>query len=228
MMNVLVVAAHPDDEILGVGGTVVRHVENGDIVHSLILGEGQTSRFMERQDAGAQLLNSLKEDARMAADVLGVELVDFADLPDNRFDSVDLLDICKIVEGAIDVFKPHVIYTHHWNDLNIDHRRTSQAVMTATRPIGACPVRAVYAFETVSSTEWNFSGREAAFSPNYFVPLSAQQLDKKLRAVSEYRTEMKIFPHPRSTDMLKYLAKRWGAVIGAEHAEAFETIRVIA
>lgn len=226
-MNILIVAAHPDDEILGVGGTIAKHIEAGDTVYALILGEGQTSRFEKREDAGTEILERLHEDTMRSAAVLGIRDVYFENFADNRFDSVTLLEIVKAVERRIRELAPEIVYTHHRGDLNIDHQITYQAVMTATRPMADQPVKEIYAFETVSSTEWNFTYGDEQFAPDVFVRLTDEQFEKKLSAMRKYETELCEFPHPRSLEMLRAAASRWGGVVGARYAEAFETVRVI-
>ncbi len=226
-MNILVVAAHPDDEILGVGGTIARHTASGVKVCSLIVGEGLTSRFALREDAGAEILERLHGKTMKAAAALGIGEVWVENFADNRFDSVDLLDIVKAVEKRINQLQPTVIYTHHGGDLNVDHQRTYQAVLTATRPMQGQPVKEIYTFETVSSTEWNFTYGDQQFSPNVFIRLTDRQFERKLAAMKEYETELCEYPHPRSLEMLKAVALRWGGVTGGRYVEAFETVRVI-
>lgn len=223
--KVLVVAAHPDDELLGVGATIVKHIENGDMCYALILGEGITSRYNKRDLADISKVEELHEDTFQAAKVIGYEKVYLENFPDNRFDSVDLLDIIKIIEKYIEKIKPDIIYTHHSGDLNVDHRKAYEAVLTATRPIGDFYVKEIYCFETVSSTEWNFEYNDI-FKPNYFIDVTFT-LDKKLEAVNFYKSEMKNFPHPRSIENLEITAKRWGSVIGKKYAEAFEVVRIV-
>lgn len=225
MNTVLVVAAHPDDEILGVGGTVKKHIERGDKVFALILGEGQTSRWQKREMADIEIVEDLHKNSYEAAKVIGFEKIFLESLPDNRFDSVDLLDVIKIVEKYIKTINPQIVYTHYGQDLNVDHRVTNQAVLTATRPIGNYSVREIYGFETVSSTEWNFGGSNL-FKPQKFVDIS-DNFDCKIAAMEKYRTELCEFPHPRSVQMLRALAEVRGATIGVELAEAFEVIRIV-
>lgn len=226
MSVILVVAAHPDDEILGVGATIAKRVAEGDTAYALILGEGQTSRWDRRESASTDVVASLHEDSIKAAKIIGFQDTYFENLPDNRFDSIDLLDVIKLIEKYIKKIRPDIVYTHHANDLNIDHRITCEAVITATRPIGNYSVREIYEFETVSSTEWNFGNKEKAFYPNVFVDIN-EYFNIKCAAMKEYQSELCEFPHPRSLDMLKYCAKRWGGVIGKNYVEAFELIRKI-
>jgi LmbE family N-acetylglucosaminyl deacetylase len=225
MTKVLVIAAHPDDEILGVGGTVAKHVSNGDECFAIILGEGMTSRYDNRNQADSLKVEELHKDTFEAAKAIGYKNVYLENLPDNRFDTVNLLDIIKVIEKYIDAIKPDIIYTHHSGDLNIDHRKTYEAVLTATRPIEKDCVKEIYCFETVSSTEWNFEYLNP-FKPNYFVDI-AQNLDLKLQAMNFYKSELRQFPHPRSIENLEASAKKWGSVIGVKYAEAFEVIRII-
>ena len=226
MSKVLVVAAHPDDEILGVGGTVVRHINNGDEVYALVLGEGQTSRWQKREMADTDVLKSLHEDSYRSAKVIGFKEIYFEALPDNRFDSVTLLDVVKIVEKYISDIKPEIVYTHHSGDLNVDHRVTHNAVLTATRPIGDYCVKEIYGFQTVSSTEWNFGNKESGFYPQKFVDVT-DTFEVKCNAMKEYRSELCEFPHPRSLKMLCSVAEVWGATVGVPLAEAFEVIRIV-
>jgi LmbE family N-acetylglucosaminyl deacetylase len=226
MNRVLVIAAHPDDEVLGVGATIARHVANGDIAECLILGEGQTSRFHTRESADKDLVEQLHEDTLLSAKEIGYQKVHFADFPDNRFDHVDLLDIIKTVEDRINVFKPNIIYTHYIGDLNIDHEITFRVVITATRPVNQYFVKEIYAFETLSSTEWNFSNEIRGFRPNIFIDVE-DYFEKKVQAFKHYKSELNEFPHPRSIKALEYQALKWGSVVGKKYVEAFELIRKV-
>jgi LmbE family N-acetylglucosaminyl deacetylase len=172
------------------------------------------------------LIEALRTSSREAAKLLGLQEISFYGLPDNRFDTIALLDIIKIVEEIIDRFHPAVIYTHHSGDLNIDHSMVCRAVLTATRPMQSQPVKEIYSFETPSSTEWAFHQYEPAFHPNVFVNIF-DTLDLKIRAFSSYETEGRPFPHPRSAVAIRAIAQRWGSTVGCEAAEAFELIRGI-
>lgn len=226
MSKILVIAAHPDDEILGLGGTIRKHVINGDVVDCLILGEGMTSRVLKREDADKDTLDDLHNDALKSAEIIGFRNVYFSNLPDNRFDSVDLLDIIKEIEKYVQIIKPEIIYTHHYGDLNIDHRITFEAVMTACRPVGEYSVKEIYCFETPSSTEWNFKYGEDAFRPNVFIDIG-KTLQTKLNAMKCYNTELRSYPHPRSLKSLEIIAAKWGTVVGKKYVEAFELMRRI-
>lgn len=226
MKTVLIVAAHPDDEILGIGGTAARHAAEGDNVFVLILGEGQTSRGgVCGEDVGQAAVEELHKNTLESAAVIGFKEVYFADFPDNRLDSVDLLDIVKAVEKKICKLAPQIIYTHYSGDLNIDHELTARAVLTATRPFASCSVEEVYAFETLSSSEWNFDySRQSAFSPNVFVDITDYYY-KKEQAMKCYVSELCEFPHPRSLAGMDALSKMRGMAAGMERAEALMLIR---
>lgn len=225
-MNVLVIAAHPDDEVLGCGATAARLVKEQHQVHFAILGEGLTSRQAKRSDTGASHLQALHRQARTAAAKLGVNDVVLHNLPDNRLDTVPLLDVVKVVEDLVARIKPLVIYTHHPGDLNVDHGVIHRAVLTATRPMSGQPVREIYAFEVPSSTDWAFGMLQPRFRPNVFVDVGAT-LEAKIAAMACYETESRGFPHPRSPEALRAVATRWGSVVGCHAAEAFELVRLV-
>lgn len=225
MKTVLVVAAHPDDEILGVGGTVARHAAMSDVVYALILGEGQTSRGVRREDTDREVVEALHKNTMESAKAVGFRDVFFADFPDNRFDHVDLLDIVKAVEQKVQELKPQIVYTHYSGDLNVDHQYTARAVLTATRPIGDYCVEEIYAFETLSSSEWNFDySAQPAFCPNVFIDITCYYSQKE-QAMNCYVSELCAFPHPRSLDGMDVLSRTRGMAAGMERAEAFMLIR---
>lgn len=225
-MNVLIVAAHPDDELVGCGGTAARLAREGNSVYIAILGEGITARASKREDADSSALNQLRERSRRVADLLGAKELSLHDLPDNRFDSVPLLDVIKVVEGLIERWRPNVVYTHHGGDLNVDHQVVSRAVLTATRPVAGHSVQELYMFEIASSTEWAFQQLAPAFRPNVFVDIEST-LQLKLQGMRMYESEAREFPHPRSERALTAIAHRWGSVSGRKAAEAFEAVRLI-
>ncbi|NER34633.1 MAG: PIG-L family deacetylase [Oscillatoria sp. SIO1A7] len=220
-MNVLVVAAHPDDEVLGCGGTIAKHSQQGDSVHVVILAEGVTSRDAQRNpEERKSELSALAKMANQAREILGATSLSLHNFPDNRMDSCDLLDIIKIIEKAINQHNPDIIYTHHPGDVNIDHRRIHEAVVTACRPLPGSQVKTLLFFEVASSTEWQTPNSAPAFTPNWFVDIS-DTLTLKLKALETYQSEIRPWPHPRSLTALEYLAKWRGSMIGVEAAEAF-------
>jgi LmbE family N-acetylglucosaminyl deacetylase len=224
--SVLVVAAHPDDEILGCGGTMTRLAREGHDVRIAILAEGMSSRYPQREQADAQRMKNLHAHAQQAADKIGAKELILCKLPDNRLDTVPLLDVVKTVEDLVARLNPEIIYTHHPGDLNVDHGVVHRAVLTATRPMSGQCVREVYAFEVPSSTEWAFQRLEPSFRPNVFVDIT-DSLETKIAALACYDTETRAFPHPRSAEALRAIATRWGSVAGLQAAEAFELIRSV-
>ena len=225
-MRVLVIAAHPDDEVLGCGGTMARLAAEGCDVFVAILGEGDTSRYEQREKADPALVAALQVHSRRVAELLRIREPFLFGLPDNRFDTVPLLDIVKAVEGLISRLEPQVVYTQHGGDLNIDHQLLYKATLTATRPIAGSSVKEVYAYEVASSTEWAFQKFEPSFRPNTFVDISTT-LDTKISAMQIYESETRPFPHPRSSQALRAAAQRWGSVAGLAAAEAFELVRAV-
>ena len=225
MKKVLVFAAHPDDELLGEGGTVRKLAESGIEIRAVILGEGLTSRGDKREDTAHKELEELKKDARAAAKCVGYTSIDFCDLPDNRFDGMDLLDIIKNIDKYVKLYNPDTIFTHHHGDLNIDHQRTCEAVLTACRPVGQYNVKRIYAFETPSSTEWNY-GYVEPFVPNVYYDVT-ETLEKKIEGMACYRSESAKSPHPRSPEALRALAAYRGSNVGFKMAEGFMLLREI-
>lgn len=225
MEKVLVFAAHPDDELLGEGGTIRRLANEGICVRAVILAEGLTSRKASRTDTDKQELEQLWSDAKNAASEVGYVSVDFCGMPDNRMDEMALLDIIKTVRKYVEKYDPDTIFTHHSGDLNIDHRRTCEAVMTACRPTGQDHVQRIYAFETPSSTEWNYTYAQP-FTPNVFFDVT-DTVEAKIRGISCYRSESTAYPHPRSPQALRALASYRGSSAGYEMAEGFMLLREI-
>ncbi len=225
-MNILVLAAHPDDEVLGCGGTIARRAQEGHQVYLAILGEGITSRYVQPEEADQELLQALRARSKDVARLLGAQDVFTYSLPDNRFDTLPLLDIVKIIEDLIQRVKPEVLYTQHGGDLNIDHNIVYRASLTATRPMMGHPIKTVYAYEVASSTEWAFQRFAPVFTPNTFVDIHTT-LGLKIEAMELYESEARSFPHPRSPEALRAIARRWGSTVGVQAAEAFELVRAI-
>ncbi len=213
---VLVIAAHPDDEVLGCGGTIARHAVAGDQVHVSILGQGLSSRGQPT----AEEVSALRGAARRANELLGAASLHHGDFPDNRMDTVPRLDVTQAIESLISQHKPRIVYTHWAGDVNIDHRRIHEGTIVACRPQPGHPVEALLFFEVPSSTEWQIPGAGPAFTPNWFVNVAAT-LQRKLDALNIYASEMRSFPHPRSPEAVQALARWRGATVGVAAAEAF-------
>lgn len=218
MTRVLVVAAHPDDEVLGCGGAMARHVRQGDQVAVLILGRGLGARG-EAENAA---LSQLERDSRAALAELGVTDVRYEDFPDNRFDTVPLLAVAQAVEKVKAELRPERVYTHAAQDLNIDHRICFDAVMAAFRPQPGEPCREILTFEVMSATHW----RAEEFRPTVFMDI-ADVLDRKLAALARYDSEMRPWPHARSVEAARVQAQWRGALVGVAAAECFVPARMV-
>lgn len=219
-MKVLVVAAHPDDEILGVGGTVRRHSDAGDEVHSLVVCEGVSVRY------DADYHDRVREQALRAASLLGVKEVVFGNLPDQRLDTLPLVEVVASIEAEVQSFRPDLVYTHSGGDVNRDHRVLLEAVQVAVRPYAAPWVREVLMFETASSTEWGHGALQHPFVPEVFVDIAAT-FPCKIEAFCCYEMEVREPPHPRSPKLLADRARTWGSVVGLDMAEPFQMLRAI-
>jgi len=235
-MKHLVIAAHPDDEVLGMGGTIKKLTKNGNDVKIVIMATGISSRRTSNyknsteyeiddqtlKEINEQILR-LRKDAKDASALLGVKDIQFESFPDNEMDTVSNLQITKKIEQIIQSYKPDTIYTHSQFDINVDHRALYFATLTATRPKKNQNVKEILCFEVPSSTEWYFP---STFSPNVFVDIN-KEIQFKLRALQQYKNELQEFPHPRSLEAISVIAKRWGSVSGFKNAEAFYLVRKI-
>lgn len=220
MSRVLVIAAHPDDELLGPGGTLARHAAAGDDVHAVILADGATSRY---DDA---MVGVLAECAERAGKVLGLSSVRVHSFPDQRLDAVPVVEMTRVIEEHADEVRPTIVYTHFPGDVNVDHGRVAQAAWVACRPYVVPGLRRFAVYETPSSTEWAWPLPGSAFAPSLFVDVTAT-LATKLEAMSCYTSELRDYPHPRSLEALRERAAYWGSRIGAAAAEPFQILREV-
>lgn len=216
---VLVVAAHPDDEVLGCGGTIARLAREGHPVHVMLIADGESSRddFSNSSD----LIDARGHAAHRAGEALGCASVTIHALPDNQLDSVTILSVAKLIEAKIAEVRPHTVFTHNATDVNVDHKIVHEAILAACRPQPGHSVRRLYFFEVASSTEWRPPGSAIQFSPNYFVELTDEDRRRKTAALEAYHLEMRAFPHPRSIEATEALAKWRGATVGVHSAEGF-------
>jgi LmbE family N-acetylglucosaminyl deacetylase len=218
-VRVLAVAAHPDDETLGAGGTLARHAELGDEVWVCILTDGVTARHEHTAEQ--------QECALRAADILGVKKVVFLGLPDQLLDAMPLLEVIRPLDACVRELEPEVVYTHFKEDVNQDHRVAYAATMVVTRPVGG-PVHRLLCYETASSTEWAGPFAGSVFAPNVFVDIT-ETLHRKVEAMRAYgdtfQSEVKPYPHPRSLEAVEVYARRHGVVSGMAAAEPFMLIR---
>jgi LmbE family N-acetylglucosaminyl deacetylase len=227
--KVMIVVAHPDDELLGLGATLHKLIRDYSVkTHVVILGEGITSRSHERDvDLWEKELATHRENIENAQKAIGFHSTSIFNFPDNRFDTVALLDIIKVVEKEKATFQPEVIFTHHGGDINIDHQRTFEAVITACRPMQDEKVKTIITFETPSGTEWRSPTDPRHFLPNLFFSVSESNINAKIEGMESYEFERREYPHPRSPKALKIQAQRWGVMIGTSFAEAFCLVRSI-
>jgi LmbE family N-acetylglucosaminyl deacetylase len=219
--RILVVAAHSDDEALGCGGTIAKHAAAGDEVYAVFMTDGVTARHY----ASVAEANDRQSAASAAARILGLRESFQLGFPDNRMDSVPLLGVVQALEKVLEEVKPGVIYTHHAGDLNVDHRVTHQAVLTACRPMPGSSVNEIYAFEVLSSTEWA-DPNQFVFRPSMYIDIT-DFAHLKQQALVAYALEMRATPHSRSIEHVCGLGEHRGNSVGVAAAEAFEVIRII-
>ena len=218
--SILVIAAHPDDEVLGVGGTIARYAQLGANIHVALMSEGITARY------GKEMISQHKQSALNASRKLGVKKIFFEGLPDERLDQIPFIEVIKPIEKRVAEIEPEIVFTHHRGDSNTDHQIVFKATISATRTLSKSSIKKVLCYEVPSSTEQAPPFPEYAFIPNVFVDIS-DTLHMKLAAMRAYRSEVKDYPHPRSIDALTFHAKYRGVKIGSKAAEAFELVREV-
>lgn len=217
--KILIVAAHPDDEVLGCGGTIFK-LKKKNKIKIIFLTNGVSARsnnqekILIRKNECMDLFKFLKIDKPV-----------FFDFPDNQLDTLPLLKIIKKIEKILKNFKPEIVFTHCENCLNIDHQTAYKATITACRPINKISVKKILSFEVLSSTEWGVS-KKKAFQPNYYINID-DEIKKKIQALKFYKSELKKYPHSRSVEGIKALAKFRGISSGNKYAEAFTLVRNI-
>ena len=211
-MRVLVVAAHPDDEILGCGGTLLKHKEMGDTIFACIVTKAHTSLWTDEYKQKKLV------EAQEVDNLIGFEERYYCHLPTLHLSSQPTLKVNGTINEVVQAVKPDIIYTHHEHDVNKDHGLVYEAVMAATRPIE--DRIKVCCFETLSSTEWS----NKPFQPNYYVNIDSY-IDKKIEAFCKYESEVKQYPHPRSPEGIRILSQKRGIDVCVKHAEAFIVVR---
>lgn len=228
--SVLVIAAHPDDETLGCGATIARLTAAGRDVHVLFAATGVTSRHTEvdnNDEAVVRELAALKADAARAGAVLGVASQAFLGFPDNRLDTVPLMELAHRLKMHVDALRPGIVFTHHFGDYNWDHGRVHEATLMACRANpGEFYPRHLYSYEVLSSTERTLGAPHRLFAPNVFVDATAT-LDRKIAALQCYASELGVYPHPRSPEAVRQLAGVRGSSVGINFAEAFQLLRTV-
>lgn len=218
-MKVLVIAAHPDDEIFGVGGTILKHVKKGNQVYICIVTVAYTPQWAE------DVIKNKRQEALKASKMLGVEKTFFCELPTVKLDTIPQVILNGKISECVNKIKPDIVYTHHKGDINKDHRLVFDATMIAVRPKPNFFVKKVYSYECLSSTEWSATTSDF-FMPNVYENIN-EYLDKKIEILKCYQTEIKNYPHPLSTEGIRILANRRGLTVGINAAESFMLIRGI-
>jgi LmbE family N-acetylglucosaminyl deacetylase len=224
MKRILIIAAHPDDDVLGCGGLISKYNSKNVDFKILFIGEGSSCRFENPSSKKAKLeIEKRNSSALKALQLLKVDDLEFNNLPCGRFDQIPIIEINKIIEKSIHEFMPDTVLTHSLDDANNDHKIVSNAVIMATRPGANNYVNTLMSYEILSSSEWSFSN---IFKPNYFEELNQDQVDSKWHALSMYESEVKKYPFPRSKEGIETLAKYRGMQAGVKFAEAYHIIRV--
>jgi LmbE family N-acetylglucosaminyl deacetylase len=227
--KIMIVVAHPDDELLGLGATMHKLIKEYNVqTKVVILGEGITSRSDVRDKSlWESELAIHRQNIANAQKAIGYHNVSIYDFADNRFDTVALLDIIKVIEKEKTLFNPDIIFTHHGGDVNVDHQRTFEAVITTCRPMAHEQVKTIITFETPSGTEWRAPTDPRHFLPNLFFSVSIADIEAKIKGMESYEFERRVYPHPRSPEALKIQAQRWGVAVGCNFVEAFCLVRLI-
>lgn len=217
MQKILVVAPHPDDEVFGCGGTIARHCAAGDHVEVVIVTRGIPELWPR------EVIEETRGETRAANEFLGVKRVRFLDFPAPQLDQVPMHLLADSIRKVVVEVRPRVVYVPHRGDIHHDHKAVHGAACVAARPSPELVVERILSYETPSETEWAASGDDA-FVPNVFVDISAH-LERKLDAVSHYRSQLKPAPNPRSLETIKAMARFRGSVVCSEAAEAFVLVR---
>lgn len=226
MNKVLIIVAHPDDEVLGMGGTIAKYVSSGYEVALLIVTDGSTSQYKDDPQL-KEILENKKKETRIAADILGITRVYYGGQPDMKLDMTEHTAVNAAIEAVIDEFDPDVVYTHFEGDVNKDHQCVYQSALVACRPIPGQKIKELYSFSVPSSTEWSPQNSKTVFVPNIYVDIDGDYAEKKYGAMAAYETELREYPHPRSIEALKILDKSVGLQVGLKCAESFIAHRIV-
>ena len=225
MNKVLIIAAHPDDEVLGMGGTIAKLVKEGKEVNLLIVTDGSSSQY-RGADNLAEIIAAKKQETRRCADVLGIKDIYYGGLPDMKLDSIPHIDINQTIEQVVEKIQPDTVFTHFWGDVNCDHQNVYKSTLVAVRPVMGQVVRELYCYRVPSSTEWTPNKGDTMFMPNVFVDIT-EVAEQKYEAFSKYQTELRDYPHPRSVQYLRETDKAAGLRVGMLAAEEFVLLRQI-
>lgn len=224
--KVLVIVAHPDDEILGMGGTIAKYVAMGNVVALLIVTDGSTSQYKDDPRLN-EIIEEKKSETQNAANILGISKIYYGGQPDMRLDITAHTEVNAAIEKVIDDFEPDIVYTHFEGDVNRDHQCVYQSTLVACRPVPNQKVKELYSFSVPSSTEWNVQTKNAVYTPTVYVDIDGEYAIKKYQAMACYKTELRDYPHPRSIETLTILDKATGLQVGLKCAESFIAHRII-
>lgn len=226
MKKVLIIVAHPDDEILGMGGTIAKWASEGAEIALLIVTDGSTSQYKDHSNLN-KILERKKVETKKAADIVGISHIYYGGLPDMRLDMTAHTLVNNAIENVIDEFDPEIVYTHFDGDVNKDHQCVFQSTLVACRPVPGQKVKELYSFSVPSSTEWSPQNSKTCFNPNLYVNIEGEFAEKKYAAMAEYKTELRAFPHPRSVEALRILDQANGIQVGLSCAESFVIHRLL-
>lgn len=225
MKKVLVIAAHPDDEVLGVGGTIAKLSAEGIECHLLIVTDGSSSQYRD-SDHLHEIIEAKKLETKGNADLLGFKSIHYGELPDMKLDKTPHIAINHVIEKVIDEVQPDTVFTHFWGDVNRDHQEVFKSTLVAVRPVMGQVVKELYCYRVPSSTEWTPNKADTMFMPNYFVDIE-KYAEQKYKAFACYATELRDYPHPRSVQYLRETDKAAGLRVGLFAAEEFVLMRKI-
>lgn len=223
MKRVLVIAAHPDDEVLGVGGTVAKLTAHGVECHLLIVTDGSSAQYRDMDDLQA-IIDAKKLETKGCAKILGFKSVHYGEQPDMRLDTTPHIQINQVIERVIDEIQPDTVFTHFWGDVNLDHQNVYKSTLVAVRPVRGQMVKELYCYRVPSSTEWTPNKADTMFMPNVFVDIE-QFAEQKYKAFACYSTELRDYPHPRSVQYLRETDNATGLRVGMIAAEEFVLLR---
>lgn len=223
MKRVLVIAAHPDDEVLGVGGTVAKLTSQGVECHLLIVTDGSSAQYRDMDNLQA-IIDAKKKETKGCADILGFKSIHYGEQPDMRLDMTPHIQINRVIESVIDELQPDTVFTHFWGDVNLDHQNVYKSTLVAVRPVLGQVVKELYCYRVPSSTEWTPNKTDTMFMPNYFVDIE-KFAEQKYMAFACYSTELREYPHPRSVQYLREIDKAAGLRVGMLAAEEFVLLR---
>jgi len=225
MEKILVIVAHPDDEVLGMGGTIAKLASEGCEVHLLIVTDGSSSQYKDDPNL-AKIIEDKKNETQNCAKILGIKEVHYGNLPDMKLDTIPHISINRVIEKYIDEINPDTVFTHFWGDVNADHQNVYKSTLVAVRPVMGQVVKRLYCYQVPSSTEWTPNKPDTMFVPNVFVNIE-KFAEQKYDAFSKYTTELRDYPHPRSVQYLRETDIANGLKVGLKCAEAFMLLRQI-